>query len=114
MSVIHWTHPLTIYLSVKETCLITFVASKSPIRNLLSCPEYLVILYRTGYFVIDKYVLNLKICDNHRKKLGVQWKRTSAYQGHEGHAKDDRGAPPALCKEVWLQTGQTLPVGSDI
>lgn len=45
---------------------------------------------------------------------GEQRKRTCAYQGHGGHAKDDRGAPPALCKEVWLHTGQTLPVRSDI
>lgn len=74
----------------------------------------MVILYRTGFFVIDKHVLRLIICDNHRKKLGVQWrrtKRTCAYPGHEEHTKADRGAPSALCKEVWLQTGQALLIG---
>lgn len=81
------------------------------------CPEYILLLFRSGYFVIDKTVLSLKICTSHRKRLGIAWRRprrTCAYPGHVGNMAADRGASPSFCKEVWLQTGQILPVGSGI
>lgn len=58
----------------------------------VSCLEFLVILYRIGFFVIDIYVLCLKICDNYCKKLGVLWrrlKRMCLYLGYKGYLKVD-------------------------
>ena len=79
------------------------------------CPEYMLILYRSGYFTIDKTVLSMKICIKHREELGARWKRprrTCCYPGHQGKIKPDRGASPRLCKELWLKTRQILPVGA--
>lgn len=81
------------------------------------CPEYIGILYRSGYFIIDKAVLSLKICLKHREELGARWKRskrTCSYPGDRGNMKADRGASPTMCKELWLKTRQIIPVGSAI
>lgn len=81
------------------------------------CPEYIGILYRSGYFIIDKAVLSMKICLKHREELGARWKRskrTCSYPGHRGNMKADRGASPTMCKELWLKTRQIIPVGSAI
>ncbi|XP_061166339.1 uncharacterized protein LOC133204841 [Saccostrea echinata] len=33
--------------------------------------------------------------------------------GHQGNMKADRGASPTICKELWLNTRQILPIVSD-
>lgn len=86
------------------------------VSNAHICPEY-VVLYRSGYFIIDKAVLSMKICLKHREELGARWKRskrTCSYPGHQGNMKADRGASPTMCKELWLKTRQIIPVGSAI
>nr|XP_034319740.1 uncharacterized protein LOC105334179 [Crassostrea gigas] len=87
------------------------------VSNAHICPEYIGILYRSGYFIIDKAVLSMKICLKHREELGARWKRskkTCSYPGHRGNMKADRGASPTMCKELWLKTRQIIPVGSAI
>ncbi|XP_061196604.1 uncharacterized protein LOC133204877 [Saccostrea echinata] len=81
------------------------------------CPEYILILCRSGYFTVDKTVLSMRMCIKHREELGARWKRpkrTCAYPGHQGNMKADRGASPTISKELWLNTRQILPVVSAI
>ena len=78
------------------------------------CSQYLVLLYRSGYFVIDKTLSSFQICTYHRKRLSIaltRQRKTCAYPGHAGNIAADREASPSFYKEVWLQTGQILLVG---
>ena len=80
------------------------------------CPEALLILYRSGILTIDTDSLNLKICQKHREYSGTKWRRGNArciYPEHNNRkGRTDRGASPCLCKEYYLKTRQTIPVGS--
>ena len=41
----------------------------------IDLPEGLLILYRSGIFVMDTSVVNCQICPRHRDDLGICWKR---------------------------------------
>ena len=41
----------------------------------LASPEGILILYRSGIFGIDTYIVNFQTCPRHRDELGVYWKR---------------------------------------
>jgi len=120
----HAVQTLGIYFNVMLMQLSTSLAwthqKKVPGKALQfhDCPEALLILYRSGIFTIDTVTdsLNLKICQNHREYFGTRWRRSNArciYPEHNNRkGRTDRGASPSLCKEYYLKTRQTIPVGS--
>lgn len=83
----------------------------------LDVPEAIVLLYRSGIFSIDSSTLKLRICQKHRDNIGLKWRRNKARCCHPNHNKQSkskpfRGATPTFCKEYWLKTRRTIPVGS--
>ena len=103
------------------SCHLRFLQSSERIPgqcgNFFDVPEAILLLYRGGIFSIDCNTLSLTICNTHRERLGLKWRRTKSTCCHPDHnvksrAKPDRGATPTLCKEYWLQTRRTIPVRS--
>ena len=73
-------------------------------------PETIVLLYRGVFFSIVCNTLSLAICNAHRQRVGLIWRRNKSTCCHSDHnvnsrAKPDRGATPTLCTEYryWLQ-----------
>ena len=80
-------------------------------------PEGLLILCRSGIFVIDSSVANCQICPRHRDDLGVYWKRKKRICQAPIHpanssAKCARGIQASRCKEFWLKSRTFLAVGA--
>ena len=83
----------------------------------IDLPEGLLILCRSGIFVIDTSVVNCQICPRHRDDLGVYWKRqkrTCQAPTHPANssAKCARGIQASRCKEFWLKSRTFLAVGA--
>jgi hypothetical protein len=79
----------------------------------LTSPEGLLILYRSGIFAIDTSIVNFQTCPRHRDDLGVYWKRQKrTYRSPhpaktssiESYAKGSRlrGIQASTCKDFWL------------
>ena len=81
-----------------------------------TCPEALLILYRSGLFTVDKCVLQMRICKTHRDNLGLSWRKSRTkceFPDHIGNGKADRGACASMCKELWISRRHLLPIGAD-
>jgi hypothetical protein len=78
----------------------------------LTSPEDLLILYRSGIFAIDSSVVNFQTCPRHRDDLEVYWKRQKrtyrsphpAKTSSKSYAKCSRlrGIQASTCKDFWL------------
>jgi len=83
----------------------------------LTSPEGLLILYRSGIFAIDTSIVNFQTCPRHRDDLGVYWKRQKRTYRSPSHpatsyAKCSRGIQASTCKDFWLKSITFLPVGA--
>jgi hypothetical protein len=78
----------------------------------LTSPEDLLILYRSGIFAIDSSVVNFQTCPRHRDDLEVYWKRQKrtyrsphpAKTSSKSYAKCSRlrGIQASTCKKFWV------------
>ena len=78
----------------------------------LTSPEGLIILCRSGIFAIDTSIVNFQTCPAHRDDLGVYWKRQKmAYRSPSHPAKNSkryakysrqRGIQASTCADFWL------------
>jgi hypothetical protein len=80
----------------------------------LTSPEGLLILHRSGIFAIDTSIVNFQTCPRHRDDLGVYWKRQKrTYRSPFHPAKTSksyakcsrlrlRGLQASTCKDFWL------------
>jgi hypothetical protein len=78
----------------------------------LTSPEDLLILYRSGIFAIDSSVVNFQTCPRHRDDLEVYWKRQKrtyrsphpAKTSSKSYAKCSRlrGIQASTCKHFWV------------
>ena len=77
----------------------------------LTFPEGLLILYRSGIFAIDTLVVNFQTCPRHRDDLEVYWKRQKRTYRSPHPAKTSksyakcsrlRGIQASTCKDFWL------------
>lgn len=80
-------------------------------------PEGLLLLFRSGLFTISRDTVKLKICSNHRQKLGTYFSRTSRRCCHPLHPenskeKPDRGISCSMAKETWLHARKVVLVGN--
>ena len=86
----------------------------------LTCPEGLLILYRSGIFAIDTYMVNFQTCPRHRDGLGVYWKRQKRTYWSPSHpatsyakcSRQTRGIQASTCKDFWLKSKTFLPVAA--
>lgn len=78
--------------------------------------ESTLILSRAGLFVSSEFVNNLSICQSHRDKYGIYWKRGNNNQcKHPMHGpakqKADRGINFNRAVEIYLLWGKIVLVG---
>jgi hypothetical protein len=83
----------------------------------LTSPEGLLILYKSGIFAIDTSIVNFQTWPRHRDDLGVYWKRQkrtfqSPSRPARSYAICSRGIHASTCKEFWLQSITFLPVAA--
>jgi hypothetical protein len=84
----------------------------------LTSPEGLLILYKSGIFAIDTSIVSFQTWPRHRDDLGVYWKRQKrTYQSPSrparSYAKCSRGIHASTCKDFWLKSITFLPVAAD-
>lgn len=82
-------------------------------------PDGLLILDRSGIFVIDNSPCDIYIFPRHRDNFGIYWKRQTKKCQSPTHlnqsvAKPCRGIQASICKELWMTKRISLPVGSSI
>ena len=72
----------------------------------LTSPECLLILYRSGISAIDTSIVHFQTCPRHRDDLGVYWKRPKRTYRSPSHpatsyAKCSRGTKASTCKHFF-------------
>jgi hypothetical protein len=75
----------------------------------MTSPEGLLILYKSGIFTIDTSMVNFQTWPRHRDDLGVYWKRQkrtyhSPSRPARSYAKCSRGIHASTCEDVWLKS----------
>uniref|UniRef100_A0A8W8NYV2 C2H2-type domain-containing protein n=1 Tax=Magallana gigas TaxID=29159 RepID=A0A8W8NYV2_MAGGI len=88
-------------------------------RHQTRIPEGLLLLFRSGIFVVSKDVLQLNVCRSHRNSLCTHWYKDSRCCMHPLHPpnhreKPDRGLTCTMAKEIWLHERVVVPVGAGI
>ena len=83
----------------------------------LTSPEGIRILCRSGIFAIDTYIVNFQTCPRHRDELGVyqkRQKRTCQSPPHpaKSSVKCSRGKQASICKDFWQKSRTFLAVGA--
>ena len=83
----------------------------------LTSPEDLLILYRSGIFAVDTSIVNFQACPRHRDDLEGYWKRqkrtyrsphpaktSTSSSSSKSYAKCSRlrGIQASTCKDFWL------------
>lgn len=86
-------------------------------RHQTRIPEGLLLLFRSGIFVVSKDVLLLNVCRSHRNSLCTHWYKDSRCCMHPLHPpnhreKPDRGLTCTMAKEIWLHERVVVPVGA--
>lgn len=86
-------------------------------RHQTRIPEGLLLLFRSGIFVVSKDVLQLNVCRSHRNSLCTHWYKDSRCCMHPLHPpnhreKPDRGLTCTMAKEIWLHERVVVPVGA--
>ena len=83
----------------------------------IEIPESVLILNRATIPSLTLGNLSLLICQEHRKKLGIQWKRPRRICVHPLHDGTKsgviaRGINFVQSREIWLKLNVHVPVGS--
>ena len=83
--------------------LLVMIMTKSCWHVVLTSPEGLLILYRSGIFAIDTSIVNFQTCPRYRDDLGVYWKRQKTSKSYAKCTRLRlRGIQASTCKDYWL------------